>query len=100
MSKTITQVALGLYKPPFKYVSGYVLDADNNTVADNNAGNDADIQGPANLALEVRGWGRISKLKTDFPNGGIQDEVGRLMALALTEYWEKQLAEPTTDDAG
>lgn len=93
MSKTITQVTLGLYKPPFKYCCGYILDAEGNTVADNNAENDATIIQGSNLVLEVRGWGRIRGLKTDFQSGAIQDEVGRLIALALTEYWERRLAE-------
>jgi len=89
MSKTITQTAMNLYKPPFTFYCGYIHDADGKTVADNDCERDAEVVRDGNIALRVRGWGFIQKLKTDFDNGDIQDEVGRLIAVALTEYWQK-----------
>ena len=71
-------LAVKLYKPPFRYERGYIFDADNSMVADNDA---QDTVG------RVRGWGRIQYL----PNPEIlQDRVGELIAQALTEFWEKK----------
>ncbi|MDB5822229.1 MAG: hypothetical protein JWR21_933 [Herminiimonas sp.] len=76
MSET-TKQALALYKPPFRFEHGYIFDAEHMMVADD--------QGQ-DVALRVRGWGRISYL----PDAeALQDEVGRLIAEALTEYWNR-----------
>lgn len=69
--------AIALYKPPFKFVHGYVWDADGHMVADNNLDQDGQI-------LRVRGWGRISYLENP---EALQDEVGEVIALALSNYW-------------
>lgn len=73
--------ALALYRSPFRYDvrGGYVWDANNEMVA-GKAGSTA-----AQL-LEIRGWGRLQYL----PDGAaLQDEVGRLIAQALNEFWLK-----------
>jgi hypothetical protein len=71
----VTTLALLLYKPPFRYDRGYIHDSDNRIVADDDG---LDTVG------RVRGWGRISYL----PNPqALQDKVGEIIALALTEYW-------------
>ena len=90
----ISKTALDLYKAPFSYQYGYIFDANGQTFADNSCESDESIEcsKTGSLALRVRGWGRISYLKTEFDNGEIQDEVGRLIAVALTEYWNKALA--------
>lgn len=73
---TLNSRALLLYKPPFTYLNGYVYDADLRMVSDNDGG-DAD-------PVRVRGWGRISYL----PDAeALQDEVGAIIARALTAYW-------------
>lgn len=93
MSKTITQTALELYKAPFSFYCGYIHDADGKTVADDGAiGDKPDEIKTENGIVRVRGWGHIQKLKTDYGNSDIQDEVGRLIAVALTEFWEKNNA--------
>ncbi len=72
----IEQQALALYEAPFRYHRGYIWDAKNNMVADDDA---------QDVALRVRGWGRISYL----PDAEkLQDTVGELIAKALTEYWQ------------
>jgi hypothetical protein len=70
--------AMRLYVPPFKYKHGYIFDSDSQMFSDNKESEENDsIQ-------QVRGWGRISKMK----NGAkIQDEVGTAIAEALTAYW-------------
>lgn len=78
--KELTAKALALYKPPFKFMYGYIHDADGRVVADNNV--DAD-----NQVLRVRGWGRISYMENA---EALQDEVGEVIAIALTEYWQKK----------
>lgn len=72
------QAALALYTPPFRYYRGYLWDAKNNMVADDDA---------QDVALRVRGWGRISHMEEPEK---LQDAVGELMAKALTEYWQKK----------
>ena len=71
--------ALALYTPPFRYLHGYIWDANNCMVADDKG---------QDIALRVRGWGRISYLPEPEV---LQDEVGNLMAQALTEFWTTQL---------
>ncbi len=63
-------LALAICKPPFEYKMGYIFDADGDTVA----------------VLKLRGWGRISYMKKPEK---VQDEVGKIIVEALTEYWSK-----------
>jgi len=69
---------LTLFKPPFVFDErgDYIFDSDTNMVLDNTE----------ELAVaRLRGWGRIQYLE-DANN--LQNKVGELIALALTEYWE------------
>jgi hypothetical protein len=73
--------ALALYKPPFMFVHGYIFDADSRMVADQDG-----FQGgvETHIAARVRGWGRIGYM----PDAeALQDEVGAVIAEALTEFW-------------
>lgn len=74
--------AISLYKPPFKFDFGYIWDADGQMVADQNLNEDGQI-------LRVRGWGRISYLENP---EALQDEVGEVIALALSNYWNLHIA--------
>lgn len=74
--------AISLYKPPFKFYFGYIWDADGQMVADQNLNEDGQI-------LRVRGWGRISYLENP---EALQDEVGEVIALALSNYWNLHIA--------
>ena len=77
MTDDLKAKAMGLYCAPFKYVHGYIFDANNNMVADEAAAS----------CLRVRGWGRISYLKDP---EALQDAAGELVAEALTEYWRRR----------
>lgn len=68
MNKNLKKVVMGLYKPPFRYddMGQIIFDANNNIVVD------------------VRGWGRIKGMKNA---SDLQDELGRQIALGLTEHW-------------
>lgn len=86
----IRKTALNLYTPPFKYKYGYIFDSDENVFADVNGLDDATLKHDSgNLALQVRGWGRIQYLETEHDNGEIQDQVGQLIAEALSKYWDE-----------
>jgi hypothetical protein len=74
-SALLSSEAMALYKPPFRHECGYIFDAAHQMVADE----------AGNHLLEVRGWGRIGSMK-DAEN--LQDKVGDIIAVALTEYWE------------
>lgn len=87
---TLRQAALDLYKPPFRYEYGYVFDSNNQMVADK--GEIGELKGL--IATRIRGWGRIQYM--DNPAGRanqLQDEVGKIVAEALNEYWGTSLAE-------
>lgn len=77
---TLTARAIALYKPPFKFVLGYIFDAEDRVVAD-------DHEMPKEGISRIRGWGRISYLPDA---AALQDECGRIVAQALTEFWERQ----------
>lgn len=83
------KAALDLYRAPFKFEHGYIFDADYHMVAD-----DDDVE--SHVAARVRGWGRIGGL----PDAAeLQDEVGRVIADALTAYWASpQPLQPITAD--
>tara|TARA_B110000090_G_C13360612_1_gene438270 strand:- start:938 stop:1240 length:303 start_codon:yes stop_codon:yes gene_type:complete len=96
--KPIEKLALELYKPPFKYMYGYIFDSNDMVFADNSTGSriadEAEVTHKTGaLALRVRGWGRLQYLKTEFDNGDIQDAVGELIVKALNSYWEEQIME-------
>ena len=65
-----TKEALNLYKPPFKFICGFIYDHNGEMVIDQ--------------VCRIRGWGRISYMENA---EGIQDTVGDIVARALTEYW-------------
>lgn len=73
----LTQKALSICKPPFEFKHGYIFDSDGHIIADHPM--DEGV-------LLIRGWGRIQHM--DNPEQ-LQDEIGRLIALAMTEFWEK-----------
>jgi hypothetical protein len=73
--------ALSLYKPPFRFESGYIWDAGGQMVADQ----DFD---PSTIA-RVRGWGRICSMPQP---EALQDEVGKIIAEALTAFWGTETA--------
>lgn len=79
--ESLRDKAVSLYKPPFRFEHGYILDAESRIVADNNV---EDVDG---AALRVRGWGRISYMENA---EALQDEVGSVIALAMTEFWQQQ----------
>lgn len=83
--------ALALYKPPFRYEHGYIWDANDEMVADRvRVPEEPDGSAVGNClgVLRIRGWGRLQYLE----NGGeLQDEVGKLVAEALTKFWREEL---------
>ncbi|MEX0563129.1 DUF551 domain-containing protein [Raoultella terrigena] len=82
-STDLRNKSIGLYTPPFRFEHGYIWDAKGRMVADNHVdGEDA--------ALRVRGWGRISYMENP---EALQDEVGNVIALAMTEFWERRKAD-------
>lgn len=76
----LSAVALSLYKPPFKFIHGYVYDSVGKMVADNNG---------QDVALRIRGWGHIGGMENA---AKVQDKVGELIAEALTKYWQARAA--------
>ena len=64
------EIALSLYTPPFKY------DLEGQMIFDSND----------NLVTDIRGWGRIQKLKNAEV---VMDTVGEQIAEAMTEHWMK-----------
>lgn len=80
MSDDLRTRALKLYHAPFRYESGYIWDARKEMVAD-------DHVEEAFAMARVRGWGRIGYLE-DAP--ALQDEVGKLIAEALTKFWQSE----------
>lgn len=77
--------ALTLYKAPFTYdnMGGYIWDAENEMVADTPEMTEV---------VRVRGWGRIQYMKDVNPEE-LQDQVGEMIAEALTDYWNKHRGE-------
>jgi predicted transposase YbfD/YdcC len=76
MTSPLDPAALELYEAPFRFDRGYIWDAKNNMVADDDA---------QDVALRVRGWGHISYMKNA---EALQDEIGKHIAAALTEHWK------------
>lgn len=72
--------ALVVYKAPFKCRHGYIYDAEGNMVMDDHCD-----ESPAAIA-RLRGWGHLCRK----PNPeALQDELGDLIAEALSEFWER-----------
>ena len=69
---------LNIYEAPFSHHCGYIHDANGKMVADDSGG---DIHG----IVQVRGWGHLSKLDDAEE---VQDEIGEMIAEALTQYWK------------
>lgn len=87
LSAGLCRAAFALYRPPFRLDHGYIWDAGNNMVADQDyACSDA----VSSEIARVRGWGRICSLPEPM---ALQDKVGELIAAALTEYWTRHNAE-------
>lgn len=75
---------MAIYKPPFKYEHGYIFDADHHMVADDGSIDDTEPSVSNAIACRIRGWGRIGYM----PNPEkLQDEVGAMVADALTAYY-------------
>ena len=75
--------ALALYRPPFKFRGGYIHDAGGHMVADQDGFGEGSKVFDS-IAARVRGWGRIGYM----PDAeALQDEVGAVIADALTAYW-------------
>jgi hypothetical protein len=73
---------MAIYRPPFRFVNGYVYDNQNHVVADHDNISEKLVTG--SVCARVRGWGRIGYM----PNAAkLQDEVGALIADALNEYY-------------
>lgn len=80
---TKRSAAMALYKPPFKFRMGYIHDAGGHMVADQDGFGEGSKVFDS-IAARVRGWGRIGYL----PDAeALQDEVGAVIADALTAYW-------------
>ncbi|QBX06519.1 hypothetical protein H1O16_gp106 [Burkholderia phage BcepSaruman] len=77
----LTSRALDLYRPPFVYNCGFIMDADGNMVADDPASEEG--------MLRLRGWGRIQYEKD---GEKLQDRVGHIIANMLTRYWHENFA--------
>jgi hypothetical protein len=85
--------ALACYKPPFRFQTGYIFDAENRMVADV-------PEKDAILAiLRVRGWGRL-QYRTDCDPEALQDMIGILIAEALTQFWERERQEHGCPECG
>jgi len=83
--KPLRDAALALYKPPFKFQRGYVFDAASQMVADQDGwGEGSKVY--ETVAARVRGWGRIVR---EPDAAALQDEVGTILADALTEFWNR-----------
>lgn len=73
--------ALALYKAPFRFIHGYIHDADGRMVADQ-GGFEGKVE--EHIIARVRGWGRIGYM----PDAeALQDEVGAVIAEALSSFW-------------
>lgn len=76
----IRQKAFSLYKPPFKFVRGYIFDSNDEMVSDDGE--------PGEAISRVRGWGRIVYMEKPEL---LQDEIGKMIAEALTIFWNTHI---------
>lgn len=82
------KAAMAVYTPPFKYVHGFIYDADNHMVADDGCIGSSEPTVEKAIAARIRGWGRIGYM----PNAAeLQDEVGAMVSDALNAYYAHQL---------
>jgi hypothetical protein len=96
MSEELKARALALYAPPFTYSMGYIHDSKHKMVADDHLPTPEHLE--SGMALRVRGWGHIQKHEDP---AALQDEVGRITAEALTEYWEgEEVVKALENDPG
>ena len=79
--------ALALYRPPFKFRGGYIHDAGGHMVADQDGFGEGSKVFDS-IAARVRGWGRIGYMPDP---EALQDEVGAIIADALTAYWSEAI---------
>lgn len=87
-AETVEQAALDLCKPPFRFSHGYIFDGGGEMFSDS-GGLDEQEEKKEMMISRVRGWGRLGYLKGKFKPEDVQDEIGKHIAKALTEYWEK-----------
>jgi hypothetical protein len=81
-------IGLSFYKGPFHFDSmgGYVwAKGDPST---NGTQMFADLDQASERCARIRGWGALSYLK-DVDCEALQDEIGRMFAEAITEYWDR-----------
>lgn len=76
--KELREISKELYKPPFKYINGYIFDSESHVMLD---------KGGCDSIARIRGWGRIQYIEADGDAGKLQDTVGHLIAELLTKYW-------------
>lgn len=83
---------MAVYTPPFRYYRRYIFDNAGHMVSD--SGEALGNLGTAGaVAAHFRGEGKLSYL----PEGpAIQDEIGRMMADALNEYYENRSSNNST----
>lgn len=70
------------FHPPFRFVNGYIWDADGEMVADDHVIGESPPQPDA--VLRVRGWGRM---KYEKESETLYESVGKAIAEALTRGW-------------
>lgn len=78
----ISEAALALYEGPFSFDGIYIIDKNGQMVADQ--GGNGEVR--QSIALRIRGWGRVQYLPDPI---NLQNEIGRMIAEAMTEYWNK-----------
>lgn len=86
---TKRKAAMAIYTPPFKYLHGFIYDSQNYMVSDGNLLGEPNESVKGAVASRVRGWGRIGYMPDA---AALQDEVGQMMADALTQYYEREQA--------
>lgn len=79
MKNTLTEKALLVYRPPFRYECGYIFDAEGKMAADEG--------GSVESSCRVRGWGRLQYMK-DVDPAKLQDHIGEMIAESMTAYWK------------
>lgn len=84
----LRKIGLDFYKGPFHFDSmgGYVWARGNRDTNGNQMF--ADLDQASERCARIRGWGALSYLK-DVDCEALQDEIGRMFAEAITEYWDR-----------
>ena len=78
VERRVMDDAFKLCKPPFFFRVGYIFDDDGNMIAD---------EAGVGALARMRGWGRLGGIKNAEE---LQDAIGKHIAQAMTEYWEKE----------